>query len=52
MTILGGFGEVYRSFGIEQINDEGSRLLDWAGGKGLRLINRKLLVSRKGEVGL
>ena len=34
-----GFGEVHRGFGIGQINDGGIRLLDWAVGKGLCLMN-------------
>ena len=36
---MGGFGEVHESFGIGQINDGGIRLLVWAVGKGLRLLN-------------
>ena len=36
---MGGFGEVHRGFGIGQINDGGIRLLDWAVGEGLRLMN-------------
>ena len=36
---MGGFGEVHGVFGIGQINDRGIRLLDWAVGKGLRLMN-------------
>ena len=36
---MGGFGEVHGGFGIGQINDGGIRLLDWAVGKGLRLMN-------------
>ena len=35
---MGGFGEVHGYFGIGQINDGGIRLLDWAVGKGLRLM--------------
>ena len=36
---MGGFGEVHGGFGIGQTNDRGIRLLDWAVGKGLRLMN-------------
>ena len=36
---MGGFGEVHGGFGIGQMNDGGIRLLDWAVGKGLRLMN-------------
>ena len=36
---MGGFGKVHGVFGIGQINDGGFRLLDWAVGKGLRLMN-------------
>ena len=36
---IGGFGEVHGGFGIGQINDIGIRLLDWAVGKGLCLMN-------------
>ena len=36
---MGGFGEVHESFGIGQINDGEIRLLVWAVGKGLRLLN-------------
>ena len=36
---MDGLGEVHRRFGIGQINDGGIRLLDWAVGKGLRLMN-------------
>ena len=36
---IGGFGEVHRGFGIGQMNDGEIRLLDWAVGKGLRLMN-------------
>ena len=35
----GCFGDVHGGFGIGQINDGGIRLLDWAVGKGLRLMN-------------
>ena len=42
---MGGFGEVHGGFGIGQVNDGGTRLLDCAVGKGLRLMNT---VSRKG----
>ena len=35
----GSFGEVHGGFGIEQINDGRIRLLDWAVGKGLCLMN-------------
>ena len=34
-----GFGEVQGGFGIGQINDAETRLLDWIVGKGLRLMN-------------
>ena len=53
---MGGFGEVHGGFGIWQINDGGIRLLDWAVGKGLRLMNtcfqkrkRRLVTFRSGE---
>ena len=53
---MSGFGEVYGGFGIEQINDGGIRLLDWAVGKGLRLMNTcfqkrksRLVAFRSGE---
>ena len=36
---MGGFGEVHRGFRTGQINDGGIRLLDWAVGRGLRLMN-------------
>ena len=36
---MGGFGEVPGGFGIGQINDGGIRSLDWAVGRGLRLMN-------------
>ena len=36
---MGGFGEVHGCFGIGQINDGGTQLLDWAIGKGLPLMN-------------
>ena len=36
---MGGFGEVHGGFGIGQINDGGIRLLYWAVGKGLCVIN-------------
>ena len=50
----GGFGEVHEGFRIGQINDGGIRLLDWAVGKGLRLMNncfqkRKSQTFRSGE---
>ena len=38
-TDMGGFGEVHVGFGIGQINDGRIRLLDWAVGKGLHLMN-------------
>ena len=38
-SYMGGFGDVYGGFEIDKINDEGIRLLDWAVGKGLRLMN-------------
>ena len=53
---VGGFGEVHGGFGIGQINDEGIRLLDWAVGKGLCLMNTcfqkrksRLVTFRSGE---
>ena len=53
---MGGFGELHGGFGIGQINDGGIRLLDWAVGKGLRLMNTcfqkiksRLLTFRSGE---
>ena len=36
---MSGFGEVHGGFGIGQINDGEMRLLDWAVGKGLHLMN-------------
>ena len=36
---MGGFGEVHEGFGIREINHGGFRLLDWAVGKGLHLMN-------------
>ena len=36
---MGGFAKVHRDFGIGQTNYAGIRLLDWADGKGLCLIN-------------
>ena len=36
---MGGFGEVHGGFGIGQINERGIRLLGWAIGKELRLMN-------------
>ena len=36
---VGSFGEVYRGFRIEQINDGRIRFLDWTVAKGLRLMN-------------
>ena len=36
---MGTFGEVHGGSGIGQINDGGIRLLDWAIGQGLRLMN-------------
>ena len=36
---MGGFGEVHGGFGIEKINDGVIKLLDWAVGKGLHLMN-------------
>ena len=36
---MDGLGEVHRRSGIGQINDGGIRLLNWAVGKGLRLMN-------------
>ena len=53
---MGGFGEAHENFGIGQINNGEIRLLDWAVGKGLRLMNscfqkRKswLITFRSGE---
>ena len=53
---MGGFGEVHGGFGIGQINDGRIRMLDWAVGKGLCLMNtcfqkRKswLITFRSGE---
>ena len=53
---MGGFGEVHRGFGIGQINDGGIRLLNWAVGKGLHLMNTcfqkrksRLMTFRSGE---
>ena len=53
---MGGFGEVHGGFGIGQINDGGIRLLDWAVGKELRLMNTcfqkrksRLVTFRSGE---
>ena len=53
---MGGFGEVHVGFRIGQINDGEIRLLDWAVGKGLRLINTcfqkrksRLITFRLGE---
>ena len=46
---MGGFGEVHGGFGIEEINDGGIRLLDWAVGKWLRLMNTCF---QKGKVSL
>ena len=36
---MGGFGEVHGGLGIGQTNNGGIRLLDWAVGKGLHLMN-------------
>ena len=36
---MGSFGEVHGDFGIGKINDGGIRLLEWAVGKGLHLMN-------------
>ena len=51
---MSGFGEVHGGLEIGQINDGGIRLLDWAVGKGLRLMNncfqkRKSQTFRSGE---
>ena len=53
---MGGFGEVHGGFGIGQINDRGTRLLDWVVGKGLHLMNTcfqkrksRLVTFRSGE---
>ena len=36
---MGGLGKVHGVFGIGQDNDGGVRLMDWAVGKGLCLMN-------------
>ena len=36
---MGSFGKVHGDFGIGKINDGGIRLLEWAVGKGLHLMN-------------
>ena len=46
---MGSFGEVHGGFGIGQINDGGIRLLDWADGKGLRLMNTCFQILVSGE---
>ena len=52
---MGGLGEVYGGLGIGQVNDGGIRLLDWAVGKGLHLMNSfqkrksRLVTFRSGE---
>ena len=46
---VGGLGAGHVSFGIEQINDGGIKLLDWAVSKGLPLMND---CSRKRKVDL
>ena len=46
---MDGFGEVHRRFGIGQINNGGIKLLNWAVGKRLHLMNT---FSRKAKVGL
>ena len=53
---MGGFAEVHGGFGIGQTNDGGIRLLDWAVGKRLRLMNTcfpkrksQLITLRSGE---
>ena len=53
---MGAFGEVHWDFGIEQINDGRIRLLNWAVGKGLPLMNTcfqkrksRLVTFRSGE---
>ena len=38
-SVMGGLEEVHEGFGIGQINDGGIRLLDYAVGKGLCLMN-------------
>ena len=55
---LSGFGEAHGSFEIGQINDGGIRLLHWAVGKGLCLMNTcfqkrksRLITFRLGETG-
>ena len=54
---MGGFGENHGEFGIGQMNDGGIRLLDWAVGKGLHLMNTcfqkkksQLITFRLGEI--
>ena len=54
---MGGFGKVHGGFGIVQINGGGIRLLDWAVGKGLHLMNTcflkrksRLVTFRSGEI--
>ena len=52
---MGGFGQVHGGLGIGQVNDGGIRLLDWAVGKGLHLMNSfqkrksRLVTFRSGE---
>ena len=55
-SYMDGFGEVHKGFGIAQINDGGIRLLDWAVGKELHLMNTcfqerksQLVAFRSGE---
>ena len=46
---MGGFGEVLEGLKIQQISGRGMRLLDWAAGNGLHLLNTCFL---KGKIGL
>ena len=53
---MSGFGGDYGGFGIGQINDGEMKLLDWAVGKEVRLMNTcfkkrksRLITSRPGE---
>ena len=54
-SVMGGLEELHEGFGIGQINDGGIRLLDYAVGKGLCLMNTyfqkkksQLITSRSG----
>ena len=46
---MGGFGEVLEGLKIQQISGRGMRLLDWAAGTGLHLLNTCFV---KGKIGL